>query len=343
MTGKLLYLAAALTLASLLLTACGSRVWDSEQIDPHQKIIIRFSHVVAEDTPKGLAAQRFADLVNERTNGRVEVEVFPKATLYDDSQEIEALRENKVQMIAPATSKLSELYPSWEVLDLPYAFSSEEAVNRAMDGPLGQKLFADVAPDFKVLAFWDNGFKEMTDSQRPLIHPRDFSGLRMRTMINSPLLQSQFEALGAEPVPGDFADLYSSLQNFQVDGEENTASNIYSQKFYQVQKYMTVSNHGYMGYAVLVNASFWKSLPPDIQLVIEQTMDGVTMWERQQAMAMNQKNLQELSHLMQVHYQTPAEKKEWQAALDPLYRRYASSIGPNLVKMVEDQKAQANP
>lgn len=273
-----MWLASLLTLVSLLLTACGPRVWDSEQIDPRQKIIIRFSHVVAEDTPKGLAAQRFADLVNERTNGRVEVEVFPKATLYDDAQEIEALRENKVQMIAPATSKLSELYPPWELLDLPYAFSSEADINQDMDGPAGRQLFAAVAPDFKALAFWDNGFKEMTDSQRPLIHPQDFAGLQMRTMINSPLLQSQFEALGAEPVPGDFADLYQDLQNFQVDGEENTASNIYSQKFYQVQKYMMVSNHGYMGYVVLVNASFWRSLPPDIQLIIAQTMDGVTIW-----------------------------------------------------------------
>jgi len=338
---KTVWLAIALTLVSLLLTACGQRVWDSEQIDPHQKIIIRFSHVVAEDTPKGLAAQRFADLVNERTQGRVEVEVFPKATLYDDAQEIEALRENKVQMIAPATSKLSELYPSWELLDLPYAFSSEQEVNQAMDGSAGQQLFSVFAPDFKALGFWDSGFKEMTDSQRPLIHPQDFDGLRMRTMINSPLLQSQFEALGAEPVPGDFADLYSALQNFQVDGEENTASNIYSQKFYQVQKYMTVSDHGYMGYVVLINASFWRSLPPDIQQVIQETMAEVTVWERQQATAMNEKNMDELGRLIQVHYQTPAERKEWKAALDPLYQQYAGTIGAGLVKMVENQKNQA--
>jgi len=341
-TTKLVRLAALLVLASLLLTACGQRVWDSEQIDPHQKIIIRFSHVVAEDTPKGRAAQRFADLVNERTHGRVEVEVFPKATLYDDSQEIEALREDKVQMIAPATAKLSQLYPSWELLDLPYAFSSEAQVNQAMDGAAGKKLFSVFAPDFQALAFWDNGFKEMTDSQRPLVHPGDFAGLRMRTMINSPLLESQFQALGAEPVPGDFSGLYAALQNFQVDGEENTASNIYSQKFYQVQKYMTVSNHGYMGYVVLINASFWRSLPPDVQQVIQQAMAQVTVWERQQAAAMNRKDLDELSRLMKVHYQTPAEKKEWEAALDPLYQQYAAAIGPDLVRMVKDGRSKGS-
>lgn len=338
MSRKIVWLAACLTLLSLLLTACGTRVWDSEQIDPRQKIIIRFSHVVAENTPKGLAAQRFADLVNQRTNGRVEVEVFPKATLYDDAQEIQALREDKVQMIAPATSKLSELYPSWEVLDLPYAFSSEQQVNKTMDGPVGKKLFSVFAPDFKALGFWDNGFKEMTDSRRPLVHPQDFSGLRIRTMINSPLLQSQFLALGAEPLPGDFADLYSDLQTFQVDGEENTASNIYSQKFYQVQKYMTVSNHGYMGYVVLINASFWRSLPPNIQQIIQETMAEVTLWEREKATAMNQEDLVKLNHLMDVHYQTPAEKKEWETAFDPLYQQYAATIGPDLVRMVEAQR-----
>lgn len=338
MTRRIAFLAAILTLAALLLTACGSRVWDSEQIDPHQKIIIRFSHVVAEDTPKGLAAQRFADLVNERTKGRVEVEVFPKATLYDDAQEIQALREDKVQMIAPATAKLGTLFPSWELLDLPYAFASGEEVNKAMDGAIGRRLFASVGPDFKVLAFWDNGFKEMTNSQRPLVHPRDFDGLLMRTMINSPLLESQFEALGAEPVPGDFAGLYAALQNFRVDGEENTASNIYSQKFYQVQRYMTVSNHGYLGYAVMVNASFWHSLPPDIRKIIERSMAQVTVWERQKAYAMNEKDLKELNHLMKVHYQTPAERKEWEAALDPLYQQYAPSIGPGLLQMLEEQE-----
>jgi C4-dicarboxylate-binding protein DctP len=331
---KTIWLAAALTLVGLLVTACGSRVWDSEQIDPHQEIIIRFSYVVAEDTPEGLAAQRFADLINERTDGRVEVEVFPKATLYDDDQELQALRENKVQMIAPATSNLAGLSPSWQLLDLPYAFSSQEDVNNVMDGPIGRRLFASVGPDFKVLAFWDGGFKEMTNSQRPLVHPRDFDGLRMRTMINNQVLQAQFETLGAEPVPGDFSGLYSDLQTFQVDGEENTASNIYSQKFYQVQKYMTVSNHGYLGYAVLVNASFWRSLPPDTRLIIEQTMDGVTMWERHQATTMNDDDLKKLGRLMNIHYQTPAEKKEWETDLAPLYQQYAASIGPGLMEML---------
>ncbi|WP_242656208.1 TRAP transporter substrate-binding protein [Desulfofundulus thermosubterraneus] len=319
----------------LITTGCDRRGPDGEQVDPREKIVIKFSHVVAEDTPKGQAARRFARLVQERTGGRVEVQVFPNSVLYKDGEELDALQKGAVQIIAPTTSKLSSLAPQWQLLDLPYLFENEEQVHKALDGEIGKKLFATLEPhNIHPLAFWDNGFKQMTNSKRPLVHPRDFAGLTFRVMINSRVLEEQFRSLGANATQMPFSDVYGALSGNQVDGQENTMSNIYSQRFYQLQPYMTVSNHGYIGYVVLTNAAFWRSLPPDIREIIEETMAEVTRWERDQAAHINDKNFKQIkeSGKVQVHILTAEEREKWQAALEPLYEQFRPVIGAELLE-----------
>ena len=320
-----------------LVSGCSKRVVDMEQVSPEEKIVIKFSHVVAESTPKGMAAQRFASLVRERTGGRVEVQVFANSTLYKDGEEIQALQSGAVQMIAPATSKLSSIYPQWQVLDLPYAFLNVEAVHRAMEGELGQKLFGSLKQNNMVgLAFWDSGFKQMTNSKRPLVKPADFEGLSFRVMINSNVLKRQFERLHAKPVELTFDDLYRYLESGLIDGQENTITNIYSRNLFKVQKYLTISDHGYMGYAVIANARFWDGLPPDIKRVIEETLEEVTAWERQQSLRLAEEDLQKLRLLYKENLVelSEDEKKEWQRVLMPLYNEFRKILGDELIDLV---------
>lgn len=322
-----------------LFTGCGERVEDSEQVSPEEKIVIKFSHVVAENTPKGLAAQRFAALVKERSKGRIEVQVFPNSTLYKDGEEIEALQAGTVQIIAPTTSKLSGLFPQWQVFDLPYAFRDEDTVHEAMNGHIGKQLYQGLSQHkMKALAFWDNSFKQMTNSQRPLIHPVDFTGLTFRVMINSNVLKRQFEKLNACPVEVSFDDLYRALESHSVDGEENTMSNISSKNLYKVQPHLTISNHGYMGYVVITNADFWSGLPEDVQSLLEETLLEVTNWEREQAFKMNQEDLERIisSGIVEVHFQSEAERKEWRETLKPIYDEFKGVIGEDLLRCVED-------
>ncbi|TEB15683.1 C4-dicarboxylate-binding periplasmic protein precursor [Pelotomaculum sp. FP] len=332
-----------LIISLLTITGCGKRVVDLEQVSPEEKIVIKFSHVVAENTPKGLAAQRFATLVKERTHGRVEVQVFPNSTLYKDGEEIQALQNGLVQMIAPATSKLSGMYPQWQVLDLPYAFEDVNAVHEAMSGYIGNRLCDSLKQNnMQALAFWDNGFKQMTNSQRPLVNPADFQGLSFRVMINSQVLKKEFERLNARAVEGPFNDLYRVLDSHEVDGQENTMSNIYSKNLYKVQPYLTLSNHGYMGYVVLTNQQFWTGLPEEVRDVLESTLVEVTEWEHEQAFILDKQSLEKIvdSGLVQVHQQTEAEKKLWSIMLKPVYSEFKNLIGNDMIDYLEKMHSQ---
>ena len=341
---RLCFFLIAGVLAAAVLTGCSAkRPPDREQVNPGEKIVLKFSHVVAEDTPKGQAALRFARLVEERTGGRVEVQVFPNSVLYKDGEELTALEENKVQLIAPTTSKLGEMFPEMQLFDLPYAFADTARVHQATDGEIGLKLAAVMGKNnILPLAYWDNGFKQMTSSKGPLIYPADFYNLTFRVMINSQVLEEQFRAFGAKTVQLPFNEVYQALTGGAVEGQENTMSNILSQKFYEAQPYMTISNHGFMCYVVLTNARFWNSLPADIRKILEETMVEVTAWEREKAKELNERDLTKIkaSGKVQIHIQTEAEKKIWKKVWEPLYDRFTPVIGPQLMKAVRDLQKQ---
>lgn len=335
-------LAVAFFLFMVINTGCSPRVVDKEQVSPEQKIVIKFSHVVAENSPKGLAAKYFSRLVNEKSGGKIEVQVFANSTLYADGEEMQALQEGAVQLIAPATSKLGSMFPYWQLLDLPYAFSDIESVHLAIEGPIGEKLTDSLEKEgYVALAFWDNGFKQLTNDVHPIGRPGDLKGLKFRVMINSSVLEEQFKLLGAQAIPLPFNSVYRSLEKNEVCGQENTISNIYSKKFYQVQKYMTVTNHGYLGYVVLAQKDYWDGLPEDVRKILEESMVEVTDWERTMAAKINEANYNELVNNKDIEITTLSneERRLWEESLSPVYSFFEKKISAELVNNLAIQKS----
>jgi C4-dicarboxylate-binding protein DctP len=304
-------------------------------------IVIKFSHVVTIDTPKGKGAERFKELAEKATNGRVKVEVYPNSTLYKDKEELDALHLGAVQMLAPSAAKFGPLgVKEFEVFDLPYIFPSKEVLNRVTEGPVGKELFKTLEPKgITGLAYWDNGFKVMT-ANKPLRHPADFRGLKMRIQ-SSKVLDAQFRALGANPQVMAFSEVYQGLQTGVVDGTENTPSNIYTQKMHEVQKHLTISNHGYIGYVVIVNKKFWDGLPADIRTALEGAMKEATKYTNAIAQKENDEALEGIRKAGKTTLYTlnDKEKEEWRKAMLPVQKEMASRIGPNVVSAVQKEAA----
>lgn len=312
-------------------------VYDDEQKGLQKQIVIYFSHVVAENTPKGLAAQKFAELVKEKTNSRVKVEVFPNGSLYSDEEEIDALLRGDVQMIAPSVSKVTQLLPEWQVLDLPFIFESYDDVERAFTGEVGKRLLAMLEKkEMKGLALWGNGFKQMTSNRRLLIEPSDFSGLKFRVMP-SEIIEKQFQLLGAKSIVVPFNHVYESLEKHAFDGQENTISNIYSKNFYQFQPYLTISNHGYLGYAVIVNQHFWEKLPKDIQQNIAEAMQETIAWNLNQSRKQNEAELEKMKQnpKMHIYELTKKEQEVWKQKFSPLYDEFEREFGSEFLHQIK--------
>lgn len=309
---------------------------DDEQEGLNDQVVIRFSHVAAENTPKGMAARQFARLVEEKTNGRVKVEVYPNGVLYGDINEWEAIEDGHVEMIAPATSKLTNRFPNWQVLDLPFAFPNHKAVQETYEGAIGETLMKDLdRENVKGMTFWYNGFKQITNNKQPIIHPQDFKRLHFRIMP-SPVIKEQFERLQASSSVIPFNKTYKNLEVRFIDGQENTVSNIYSKRFYLQQRYMTLSNHGYLGYVVLINRSFWDNLPAELQEPIQEALRETTEWVKRHSIEINDRYKRALkrTNALEIHMLTKKEKKQWQNALQPVYEKVESDIPKELMEEV---------
>lgn len=306
------------------------------------EIVIKFSHVVAPDTPKGQAAERFKQIAEKLTNGKVKVEIYPNSQLYKDREEIEALQSGAVQMLAPSMAKFGPMGArEFELFDLPFLFPNQEALHRVMDGEVGKKLFVKLdTKGITGLAFWDNGFKQMS-SNKPMHSVADFSGLKMRIQ-SSKVLAAQMKALGANPQVMAFSEVYTALQQGVVDGTENPVSNFYTQKMNEVQKHMTMSNHGYLGYAVIVNKSFWDGLPADVRSALTQAMKEATVFEREIAQKENDEALERViaAKTTTVYTLTAAERAEWQKVLVPVQKEFESVIGAELIASANATAAQ---
>ncbi|WP_083249241.1 TRAP transporter substrate-binding protein [Bacillus solimangrovi] len=316
---------------------------DDEQEGLSEQIIINFSHVVAENTPKGLAAQRFADLVRDKTEGHVKVEVFPNGMLFSDGEEIDALRRGDVEMVAPAFSKLTSLVPQWQVLDLPFLFRTDKDVERAFTGEMGKILLELLDEhDIKGLTLWNNGFKQMTSNRGPLIMPEDFVGQRFRIMPSN-VLREQFEMMGAIPNRIGFNQVYQNLETNFLDGQENTISNIYSKRFYQVQNYMTISNHGYLGYGVLINKKFWDDIPKEYQEDILEASNETSDWLFEQSVLMNNQQLVRIRQQsnIQIYELSEQEHEQWRKYFEPLYKKFEGDIGNELMDEVKKNQSKS--
>ena len=297
-------------------------------------IVIKFSHVTTSDTPKGKGADQFRKLAEERTQGRVKVEVYPNSTLYKDKEELEALQLGAVQMLAPSVSKFGPLgVREFEVFDLPYIFDNIEEMHRITQGPLGQTLLNKLdARGILGLAYWDNGFKQMS-ANRPLKRSDDFKGLKMRIQ-SSKVLDAQMRSVGALPQVMAFSEVYQAMQTGVVDGSENTLSNIHTQKHHEVQKYLTLSDHGYIGYAVITNKKFWEGLPADLRGILDGAMRDATRLANDIAKKENDDALDAIrkSGKTQVLTLTPQEKAEWKKAMVKSHHQMEDKIGAEMVR-----------
>ncbi|WP_290686598.1 MULTISPECIES: TRAP transporter substrate-binding protein [unclassified Haematobacter] len=309
-------------------------LWSALPAAAQDQITIKFSHVVAPDTPKGKGAERFKDLAEKYTDGRVKVEIYPNSQLYKDKEELEALQMGAVQMLAPSLAKFGPLgVPEFELFDLPMLFKDRTDLRKITEGELGQTLMSKLDPKgIKGLAYWDNGFKIMT-ANSPVVTPDDFLGLKMRIQ-SSKILEAQFEALGAVPQVMAFSEVYQGLQTGVVDGTENTPSNTYTQRVNEVQKYATVSNHGYIGYAVIVNKAFWEGLPDDVRAELDKAMAEATSYANDIAEEENATALQAMrdAGTTQFHDMTDEERAEWFEVLQPVHEKMSNRIGADLIK-----------
>jgi C4-dicarboxylate-binding protein DctP len=301
-----------------------------------QPIVIKFSHVVAKETPKGLAAEYFAKKAEELTKGKVKVEVYANSTLYKDKEEMEALQLGAVQMLAPSLAKFGPLgVKEFEVFDLPYIFDDYNDLHKVTQGPVGQQLLSKLEPKgIRGLAFWDNGFKSFSLNS-PIKVPADLKGKKMRIQ-SSKVLEEQMRALGALPQVMAFSEVYQALQTGVVDGTENPISNLYTQKMHEVQKHLSITDHGYLGYAVIVNKKFWDGLPADVRGQLETAMKDSTAYANKIAKEQNDKDLEAVrkSGKTAVYVPTKDERMAFKKVLVPVHQKMESRIGKEIIQSV---------
>jgi len=301
-----------------------------------QPIVIKFSHVVANDTPKGKAAEMFAKKAAELTKGKVKVEVYANSTLYKDKEEMEALQLGAVQMLAPSLAKFGPLgVKEFEVFDLPFIFSDYDALRRVTNGPVGKQLLSKLEPKgIRGLAYWDNGFKSFSLNS-PIKTPADLKGKKLRIQ-SSKVLEEEIRSVGGLPQVMAFSEVYQALQTGVVDGTENPISNLYTQKMHEVQKHLTITDHGYLGYAVIVNKKFWDALPADVRAQLDDAMEQATRYANQIAKVENEASLEAVkkSGKTTVYVPTKEERLAFKKAMMPVHQKMEGRIGKEVIQNV---------
>jgi len=301
--------------------------------EAHRPIVLRFSHVVAVDTPKGQAAEYFKKRAEDLTRGRVRVEIYPNSTLYNDREELEALQLGAVEMLAPSLSNFGALATEFEVFDLPFIFDDYVELRKVTDGPIGARLLGLLeSKGIRGLAYWDNGFKSFSANQL-LRRVEDLRGLRMRIQP-SKVLDAQMRAVGALPCVLSFAEVREALQAGVVDGTENPISNFYTQRMHEVQKHLWLTRHGYLGYAVIVNKRFWEGLPGDVRRELEEAMREATEYANRIAKEKNDADLAkvEAAATTEVYRPTREERLALRRALVPVHQQCEDRIGKALLQ-----------
>ena len=320
---RALFCAAAVSVASL-----------AQAADP---VIIKFAHVVAENTPKGQGALLFKKLAEERLAGKVKVEVYPNSSLFGDGKEMEALLLGDVQLLAPSLAKFEHYTKQVQIYDLPFLFDDLAAVDRFQQGPQGKALLTSMDDKgIHGLAYWHNGLKQLSANKK-MVEPKDARGLKFRVQASS-ILEEQFKAINANPRKMSFAEVYQGLQTGTVNGTENTWSNYESQKVNEVQKYFTESNHGLIDYMVITNSKFWSGLQPDVRTQLEAILAEVSVEVNKQAEALNQSAKQKIidSKTSEIVTLTPEQRGKWRDAMKPVWEEFSKDIGADLIKAADD-------
>ena len=298
-----------------------------------QPIIVKVSHVVAEGTPKGQASLKFKELAEKKLPGKVQVQVFPSSQLFGDAKEMEALLLGDVQIIAPSLSKFSRYTKKLQLFDLPFLFDDIAAVDRFQHSPAGKALLDSMkSKGIKGLGYWHNGMKQLSSDKDRLKRPEDVKGLKFRIQA-SDVLEAQFRALGANPQKMAFSEVYQALQTGVVDGQENTWSNIYTQKFYEVQKTIAETNHGVIDYMVITNAQWWDGLPPDVRKGLEEAMTEATAYGNKLANDLNEQDKKRIADAGKAKIQTLTKDDlaAWRTAMAPVWKKFEGDIGKDLI------------
>ncbi len=302
-----------------------------------QPIVIKFSHVVAENTPKGQGALKFKELAEKKLPGKVQVQVFPSSQLFGDAKELEALLLGDVQIIAPSLSKFDRYTKKVQLFDLPFLFANHEAVDRFQDGPDGLALLDSMKKQgIKGLGYWHNGMKQLSSDKDQLKRPEDVKGLKFRIQA-SDVLEAQFRALGANPQKMAFSEVYQALQTGVVDGQENTWSNIYSQKFFEVQKTIAETNHGVLDYMVITNAKWWDGLPADIRTGLAAAMKEATAFANNMASEFDKRDRKLIADAGKAKIQTLSAEDlaAWRKLMEPVWKKFEPGIGADLIKAAQ--------
>lgn len=337
---------AGLAGAALLGTAgCGARGGGSGGGGGGGEFNLRLAHVTTPETPKGMASERFKELLEEKSEGRITVEVYPNSTLYGDEDELQALQGGGVEMIAPASSKLTDIAPQLFVLDLPFIVDSVDEVPEiiARDTMVGQAIYGNqqlADSNIKVMGLWDNGLYQTT-CNKAIRTPDDLQGVRMR-ITPSDIIRTYWEKWGAETTPLAFAELFTALQQGVVDGQYNPYSNIESQRFYEVQDYMTISEHGYLTYIFAINNEFFEGLPEDLQQAVTEAADEATAYNREVAFEVNQEALEVIKDAgtTEIIDLSPEERQVFKDAVVPsVWNEYADVIGPDIINSLLERKS----
>ncbi|SDT88837.1 C4-dicarboxylate-binding protein DctP [Pseudomonas pohangensis] len=327
-----------LTLKAL---ACALSLGIAGLVQAADPIVIKFSHVVAEHTPKGQGALLFKKLAEERLPGRVKVEVYSNSSLFGDGKEMEALLLGDVQIIAPSLAKFEQYTKKLQVFDLPFLFNDIAAVDRFQQSADGQALLKSMEDkNITGLGYWHNGMKQLS-ANKALHEPKDARGLKFRVQASA-VLEAQFKAVRANPRKMSFAEVYQGLQTGVVNGAENPWSNIYSQKLYEVQKYITESNNGVLDYMLITNTTFWNGLPADVRSELEKIIVEVTAKVNQLADELNEGDKQRIiaaktSEIIQL---TPEQRGMWVDAMKPVWKEFEGQIGADLIKSAEAANQQ---
>jgi C4-dicarboxylate-binding protein DctP len=303
-----------------------------------EPVVIKFAHVVAENTPKGQGALMFQKLVaaDPQLKDKVKVEVYPNSSLFGDGKEMEALLLGDVQMLAPSLAKFEHYTKQVQIFDLPFLFNDLAAVDRFQQGPQGQALLKSMDDKgIHGLAYWHNGLKQLSANKKVIL-PKDARGLKFRVQASS-VLEEQFKAVRANPRKMSFAEVYQGLQTGTVNGTENTWSNYESQKVNEVQPFFTETNHGLIDYMVITNSKFWDGLAPDVRAELQKIMDQVTVEVNKQAEALNQTAKQKIidSKTSEIDPLTEAQRQEWREAMKPVWEKFSDEIGADLIKAAD--------
>jgi C4-dicarboxylate-binding protein DctP len=335
--------AAALVTLALGVTACSSARSGNGGGDG--TYTIKFSHVVTPQTPKGQAAEKFKEVAEKECSGKLKVEIYPNSELYGDEDEMQALQSGAVQMLAPASAKFTTIAPQLQVLDLPFLFDSVQDIPKIVtpDSEVGRAIYENKAladKNIKVLGLWDNGLKQLS-SNREMVKPSDLKGQRFRIQP-SDVLKTQFQKWGAQSTPMSFGEVYNALQQGVIDGQENPYSNIESQKMHTVQKDITESNHGYIGYIHTINQKFYDSLPSDVQKCVDDAAEQAATYNRQIAAQLNEqaKKKIEQAGTTKITVLTPEQRQAFKDAVVPsVWEQYSKVIGKDLIdELLANQK-----